>query len=126
MAKTKNDSYVIAQGDIILERVGPAQKSIAKDKLVTPDADGSTVLARGEVHGHRHRFTGDSGVVMFRDDALASSTNIPTDLYGGHVSLDAPADLVHEEHDTIAVPEGTYIVRRQRELSGEEERRVMD
>ena len=101
-----------AQGDVLLERVADASVSGAVAK---PDADGAVVLARGEVTGHRHAFYG-SGVVMFRDDALAR--DIPPELYVGHIVVsDGPAELRHEEHDTIALPAGTYRVRRQREFN---------
>ncbi len=106
-----------AQGDIIIElvehepksKIGPATSTSAGT-----DPDGSVVLARGEVTGHRHRFDANAGVMMFRDDALAR--DMPTELYIGHVRVGASgADLVHEEHGTISLPNGTYRIRRQRE-----------
>jgi hypothetical protein len=51
---------------------------------------------------------------MYRDDALAR--DIPPEPYVGHIKIVGarPAELRHEEHDTIGP--GTYRVRRQREL----------
>lgn len=111
-----------AQGDIVVEQVSDAAVSAP----INVDADGSVVLARGEVTGHRHRFTGDSGVLMFRDDALAR--DMPTELYLGHIKIAAAdgAELRHEEHDTIKLPPGTYRVRRQREFDAGEMRIVAD
>ncbi len=112
------------QGDVLLERV--ADVAAPSGQLVPPHADGSVVLAEGEVTGHRHRFTGDSGgVVMFRDDGLAR--DVPSDLYLGHIKIaGAAAALLHEEHDPIVLPAGTYRVRAQREYDAGEARRVLD
>jgi hypothetical protein len=52
---------------------------------------------------------------MFRDDALAR--DVPGGLYIGHVKVEGgPATIHHHEHAPIALGEGTYRVRRQREL----------
>lgn len=120
-----------AQGDIVIELVQApvplnqsAMVGLAKGQFGI-DPDGSSVLARGEVTGHRHRFGADSGVTMFRDDGLAR--DIPTELYIGHVKIPAKgATLLHEEHDTIGLPEGTYRIRRQREWNAEQSRVVAD
>ena len=110
-----------AQGDIILELVEPAEAGDA----MSIDPDGSVILARGEATGHRHRFTGDSGVVMFRDDALARG--VAPELYVGHVTVPkGGAALMHEEHGTIDMPQGTYRIRRQRELTAGAARMVAD
>lgn len=110
-----------AQGDILIEKVADAKPGNATNI----DPDESVVLARGEVTGHRHRFTGDSGVVMFRDDGLARG--LAPELYVGHVVVpESGANLIHEEHDTIALTPGTYRIRRQREWTSEHVRVVAD
>ena len=110
-----------AQGDIILELVAKAKPR----NPINVDPDRAVVLARGEITGHRHRFTGDSGVVMFRDDAMAR--DIESALYVGHVIIpEGGATLTHEEHDTIDLPAGTYRVRRQREWTAAASRLVAD
>jgi hypothetical protein len=96
------------QGDICIERVYAS----VSGSVIEPDPDGATVLGRGEVTGHRHALYG--GALMFRDDALAR--DIPDGLYIGHIKLEAPATLLHEEHDPIKLEAGTYRVRRQREF----------
>lgn len=109
-----------AQGDILLQLVDDVKPTEA----VNIDPDGAVVLARGEVTGHRHAFYG-GGVVMFRDDGLAR--DVPAELYIGHIKVaDATAELRHEEHDTVTLPKGTYIVRRQREWTMESARVVAD
>ena len=101
---------MFAQGDLLIERVTDVEPSGA---VVTADQTGATVLAEGEVTGHRHAIY--DRVTMFRDDALARE--IPAGLYVGHVKVSgAPATLLHEEHAPIALAEGTYRIRRQREL----------
>ena len=99
-----------AQGDLLIERVDNVEPS---GTMIAPDATGAIVLAEGELSGHRHAIF--ERVTMFRDDALARE--IPGDLYIGHVRVEAgPATIYHQEHAPIALGEGTYRVRRQREL----------
>lgn len=99
-----------AQGDLLIERVDDVEPS---GTMITPDATGAIVLAEGELSGHRHAIF--ERVTMFRDDALARE--IPGGLYIGHVKVEGgPATIQHQEHGPIALGEGTYRVRRQREL----------
>jgi hypothetical protein len=99
-----------AQGDLLIERVGDVQPS---GTMILPDATGATVLAEGELTGHRHAIF--ERVTMFRDDALARE--VPGGLYVGHVKVEGgQATVLHQEHAPIALGEGTYRVRRQREL----------
>ena len=103
-------SDMFAQGDLLIERVTDVEPSGA---MVSADRTGAVVLAEGEATGHRHAIY--DRVTMFRDDALARE--IPAGLYVGHVKVSGgPATLLHEEHAPIALAEGTYRVRRQREL----------
>ena len=112
------------QGDMLLECVDNTPDADCAD-TITPDPDGSVVIGRGEVTGHRHRFAIEDRVTMFRDESLA--LDIPTQLYVGHVNVGAAgASLLHEEHDTIILPTGTYRVRRQREFDCGEARVVAD
>jgi hypothetical protein len=70
------------------------------------------VLAEGELTGHRHAIF--DRVTMFRDDALARE--VPGGLYVGHIKVEGgSATILHQEHAPIALGEGTYRVRRQRE-----------
>ena len=103
-------TVMYAQGDLLIERVDDACPS---GTIVSPDATGATVLAEGELTGHRHSIF--EQVTMFRDEALAR--DVPGGLYIGHVKVEgSPATLRHQEHAPIALGEGTYRVRRQREL----------
>ena len=101
---------MFAQGDLLIERVADVEPS---GTILAPDATGATVLAEGEVTGHRHAIF--DRVTMFRDDALARE--VPAGLYVGHVKVDAGSALIHhQEHAPINLEQGTYRVRRQREL----------
>ncbi len=103
-----NDMF--AQGDLLIERVADVEPS---GTIVAPDAAGATVLAEGEFSGHRHAIF--DRVTMFRDDALARE--IPAGLYVGHLKVaGGTATIHHQEHAPISLAEGTYRVRRQREL----------
>jgi hypothetical protein len=103
-------TVMYAQGDLLIERVDDVCPS---GTIVQSDAAGATVLAEGETTGHRHSIF--EQVTMFRDDALAR--DVPGGLYIGHVRVEGgPATLRHQEHAPIALGEGTYRIRRQREL----------
>ena len=84
------------QGDIYIESVRCLPEGATKQF--------STVLAEGEATGHRHRI---------RDFRTASVFEA-----GGQIFVDVVADqaeIVHEEHGTIALNRGVYRVWRQRE-----------
>jgi hypothetical protein len=103
-------THLCAQGDILIERVEHAP---ARPLVVQSVENGWVVLAEGETTGHHHRLFGS--VTLYRDDALAR--DVPAGLYVGHVEVKSPvARLEHEEHATIALEQGSYRVRRQREL----------
>jgi hypothetical protein len=92
-------------------------------RAVVAPADCAVVLAEGELTGHSHRASGR--IAFFRDDALAR--DIPRGLYLGHLTVaDTTARVSHQEHATLELPQGTYRVRRQRELDPEEARVVAD
>ena len=74
---------------------------------------GATVLAEGELTGHRHAIF--DRVTMFRDDALAREIP-PASTSATSRSKAAPPLIHHQEHAPITLAEGTYRVRRQREL----------
>lgn len=99
-----------AQGDILIERVEDAAIS---GRIVQHSGEGPVVVAEGEATGHHHRLVG--AAVLYRDDALARE--VPPGLYIGHLRVSSPtARLEHEEHASIALDQGTYRVRRQRQL----------
>ena len=96
----------IRHGDVILERV--------EKTLGVQSAKNNVVLAEGEVTGHFHRLKGKNMLVSeFRGNKF--------------LELKDSADLVHEEHDTLKIPEGKYKVMLQREVDLKGElRQVLD
>lgn len=70
---------------------------------------GRTILQYGEVTGHAHAIISDE-VQMW----AKVGEQIEQDRFM-KVLADGGVDLIHEEHDTIRIPKGDYIVRRQRE-----------
>lgn len=99
-----------AQGDILIERIDDRPVS---GRVIHFVDDGSVIIAEGEASGHHHRIFGC--VTLYRDDALARE--IPTGLYVGHVQVKGcTARLEHEQHAPVALPQGTYRMRRQRQL----------
>lgn len=94
-------------GDVLLQQVDALPSAALPRPGVT--------LARGEVTGHSHRFADATKVQLFQ--------------YGGESYaqvLAGGAELIHEEHHTIALPEGIYRFWMQREYSPEAIRRVID
>lgn len=97
---------IYAQGDVLLR---PTKTKVDyKEK-------GEAVLALGEVSGHSHRMNG----VSFVNGSEGLATQILVPPQG--------AELVHEEHETIQVPQGRYEVLIQREYDVVEgTRQVLD
>ena len=97
------------QGDVVLVEVDSLPAGAAKE------SDGNeVVLAWGEVTGHSHRLQAPEGVAYF----ALSGTN--------YFEIKHPSQLVHEEHDAIALSPGFYKVVRQREYTPERIVRVID
>jgi hypothetical protein len=101
------------QGDVLIERVASFPENL------TPIARerGRLILAHGEVTGHAH-------AIAARNADLYSAVD------SGDVTFleirEAAVALKHDEHATITLLPGKYAVRRQREYSPEEIRRVAD
>jgi hypothetical protein len=100
------------QGDVLIIPV----KIVPKKLEAIPRENGRIVLAHGEVTGHAHAIKAE-GAALFRDSKLMA---IFMTVSGDGVALE------HEEHDTIAIPGGSYRVIRQREYSPQEIRNVAD
>jgi hypothetical protein len=73
-------------------------------------------LALGEVTGHHH--TIPSGATGFAPEATSVANYFEVS--------DAPADLVHQEHDTVTIPTGKWRSVIQSEYTPEEIRNVAD
>jgi hypothetical protein len=96
---------IIRHGDVFIILDAGGQDPNAKPRR-------DRTLALGEATGHTHTLT--AGTVY-------------GELAGRQwIVLDEPAELKHQEHDTLVIPPGVHEVRIQREYHPEEIRRVMD
>jgi len=106
------------QGDVYIIPV-TEDNAPELEKDTVPRDRGRVVLAYGEATGHAHAIHNPTaqyfpivGKPKEDDDRL--------------LKIVQTSDLVHEEHSTVAIPPGLYIVRRQREYHPEEIRTVAD
>ena len=101
------------QGNVLIEGIPSLPKKLVK----VARESGRLILAHGEVTGHAH-------AISARNADLYSAVD------AGDVTFleirESMVALQHDEHATICLPPGSYIVRRQREYSPEEIRRVAD
>lgn len=95
----------IRQGDVILKKTDNIKGKQEKKK--------DTILAYGEVTGHKHQLNGLILESVFKNQRF--------------VELIDDGTLVHEEHDKVEVPKGKYevLIQRETDLAGEV-RQVMD
>ncbi len=91
---------LLRHGDLLLKTV----KDIP-EKAVNL---GSDTLQEGEVTGHRHRLKGDFDIVQ-----TFSSIGQKGHKY---VNAKSELELVHEEHNTIKIPIGKYVLFQEREF----------
>src|SRR5882672_11205048 len=89
---------VLRQGDVLLIRVD----EIPADAAEVKSEGGTVVLAYGEVTGHAHAFYDNTYNVKLRAGGS-----------GRYLEVLAPAALKHEEHSTVKVPAGKYLLPRQ-------------
>lgn len=115
------------QGDVLTVRIDCATDGLA----LRPREDGDVVLAHGEATGHKHRFRADtthmrepwpekaapSARIEHARKLLASLPEIAVEAVAGILQLDAPDDLVHEEHSAIPHEAGTHAVIRQHQYT---------
>lgn len=108
----------VRQGDILLIPI--PRREIPKKGLVAVDRDkrGRLVLAEGETTGHCHAIL-DDPATLFRQADL-------DEMADRFLKVEQDVELVHEEHATIELEPGDYVVRHKREYSPQEIRRVTD
>lgn len=105
--------FMARQGDVLIV----SADAIANIGEIVPRDKGRIVLAYGEVTGHAHAIL----------DREAELREIPgTEDRFLRIMSQSGVELKHEEHSTIIIPPGAYIVRRQREYSPEAIRFVAD
>lgn len=107
----------VRQGDILLIPI--ARRQVPKGLApVDRDERGRVVLAEGETTGHCHAIL-DDPVTLFRQADL-------DEMADRFLRVEQEVELVHEEHATITVPKGDWVVRHKREYQPESIQRVFD
>jgi len=89
---TNGNNEILRHGDLLLRTV----KDIP-EKAVKLDTD---TLQEGEVTGHRHRLKGDFDILIENNQKF--------------VNAKSELELVHEEHNTIQIPIGKYVLFQER------------
>jgi hypothetical protein len=141
------------QGDVSIIAI-PKDIKIDRTYEIKP-VNGRLILQEGEMTGHHHAITLprpetiNLQVEKLMADALANKIPVPmakmfrdakvgeemrrrgiitrTDLITGILVVEnGPMTLLHEEHDGHRLPPGAYLIGRQVESAGAEERRVAD
>src|ERR1700690_3076442 len=98
-------SKIWRQGDVLVIAV----RARGHGAEVPRDERGRAVLAAGALTGHHHAIASkDAMLLEFAESARAEQ------LGERLLRTVAPVDLSHEEHSTIRLPRGTFVVRIQR------------
>ena len=124
MTTKKTGSFLARQGDVLIMSVTSATPV---GKPVPRDRD-RIVLAYGEVTGHAHAIAHrEAELFELAEDHTADGDNAWARAARIlRVSAKAGVELRHEEHATVQLPPGDYLVRRQREYAPAELRMVAD
>lgn len=115
----KTFTKMAAQGDFIIVRVADIPANV---EAVEPE-NGRIVVAHSET-GHNHVME------MTRVQAYKPAGVKEVDLYELFLNVEAPTPIEHlrsfDTHETLLVPPGKYMIRRQREYVPEGFRRAAD
>jgi len=114
------------QGDVLLVPVELSERLTWEMYTYRQRGEG-IILAAGEATGHYHRIRTPGA----REYLGPTAVGTPASLRGKRFLVVGKkgAELTHEEHDTIQIPQGTYEIVQQREFAPEEAsliRRVYD
>ena len=98
MEEVRDVSLHFRHGDLLIEQIDQIPQDV---KLVS-----SNIILEGTLTGHAHRLNG--GQIFGKEGTV-------------YLSVPESGTLTHEEHNTINLPAGNYIVIRQREFDPFEE-----
>jgi len=127
-------------GDILLIKIDKLPEGI---KFKTKK---NRIILKGEVTGHAHRLKGNAKILEIAEE-IANRNGLLKNSYMqiqrkeengqisfstsgpfisnsraqviGYAMVKEPTELIHEEHNTITLPVGTYEIRRQREYDAD-------
>ena len=127
-AKQKIEYTKYQQGDVVMYKLNDEDfkqydnKDKGSNNYQIADYEGNTrtkaVLAFGEVTGHTHRIdmsemVSNAGITLHMQHNGTAGTDIPR-AFEVHRE---PVELQHEEHDTVTLPPGKYVVHIVREFN---------
>jgi hypothetical protein len=116
----KTFKNIAAQGDFIIIRVDNLPKNLVE---IAPE-NSKYVVAHSET-GHNHVMEADN-VIAYKSDKITDDTK----LFELFFSVKEPTTIEHlrsfDTHETLLVPAGNYVVKRQREYVPEGFRRAAD
>ena len=116
------------QGDVVMYRIEDDKDFEEWSNKNSPSSypvvhyqgqtNSKAILAFGEVTGHTHRvemseMLKDVGVTLHMDYNREAGKDVPRSF----VVTGAPVELQHEEHNTLTIPEGNYVVKIVREFN---------
>lgn len=107
----------LRQGDVFLIRC-----DVATGARIARDARGYVVLALGEATGHAHTIRSRDATLYETTSQSAAALRLGERI----LKTRRPVALEHEEHATIRIPSGTWIVRIQRSYERGAVRNVAD
>lgn len=122
----KKAPFMVRQGDVVIIGI---RRAIRAEHLTPIAAEGGrTVLAHGEVTGHAHALPATCTTLYGMSEDLKRELGLEGDSVGEDrvLLVTENSKLTHEEHGSIDIPVGSFIVRRQREYSPAEIRQVAD
>ena len=107
----KNINKPIRHGDVdIIPLSMTSLKSIPSDAYISPD--GKTVM-HGE-SGHQHKL--QSGQVLVLNEPVEVQTEMGTEHAAKFLHVPQTTTIRHEEHTTLQIPKGNYVVLQEREM----------
>ena len=99
----------IRQGDVLINAI----TALPQNLKCYPRINGRLILAEGEVTGHAHAIV----------EECESYIDIDGNIY---LSVEEDVEIQHEEHGTLVLTPGLYIVPKQREFSDDMIQNVLD
>jgi hypothetical protein len=115
----KTFNKMAAQGDFLIIRIDEIPANVEDFK-----AEGNHYVIAHSETGHNHVME-RTNVTAYKPKGVAER-----DLYQLFLNVSAPTEINHlrsfDTHETILVPAGKYMVRRQREYTPEGYRRAAD
>lgn len=116
----KTFTRIAAQGDFLIMKIDNIPDGVEPMK----NTDETKIVVAHSETGHNH--------VMDRThvDAFVASNTKEVDLYEMFLSVKEPTEINHlrsfDTHETLLVPPGNYVIKRQREYTAEGFRKAAD